>query len=563
MDYKKFGNDEGREDFQPVQINSSMYDVPLQEQQPIEGTKFNGQNAEFSSPVKFAETDKDLRKGNFIDPAGDRNDAVTPLEKFQLFIRKIVDHLGFRAFTVLLIIADTIIIIVDLATKSDGRTALEILSLTLSTYFVVETAARIFAVGFKNFFGDWSVDFMGSVKAKWLDLLDLVIVVVTFIISVVYTAADLSGGSAGFGKLIVAGRLIRLVRVFRLFMEKRNLEKSTRLVVSQNKRRFQKDGFDLDLCYVNDRCIAMSFPSSGIWALYRNPIGEVARFFDYYHEGQYRIYNLCSERTYDYDKFHNRVERVYIDDHNVPKVSEMISYASSVRLWLALDPKNIIAVHCKGGKGRTGTMICVYLLDSGELEAASDSLEYFGTRRTDLSVGRKFQGVETPSQSRYVGYFEVVKNKFNLKLPPNKPMRMKTLTINSIAGVGKGNGCDLRMELYHEKKKIFDCSFGPNWHCKSVHNAEKNCVVTEMDLETSPILVQDVKVMFHCSSSVPIGYEKCPFYFWFNTSFIEDNKLVLIREEIDNPHKEKTWETFKEDFSIEVTFEDANSNATS
>jgi len=27
-----------------------------------------------------------------------------------------------------------------------------------------------------------------------------------------------------------------------------------------------------------------------------------------------------------------------------------------------------------------------------------DSLEYFGDRRTDLSVGNKFQGVETPSQ---------------------------------------------------------------------------------------------------------------------------------------------------------------------
>ena len=27
-----------------------------------------------------------------------------------------------------------------------------------------------------------------------------------------------------------------------------------------------------------------------------------------------------------------------------------------------------------------------------------ESLEYFGFRRTDLTVGRTFQGVETPSQ---------------------------------------------------------------------------------------------------------------------------------------------------------------------
>ena len=34
---------------------------------------------------------------------------------------------------------------------------------------------------------------------------------------------------------------------------------------------------------------------------------------------------------------------------------------------------------------------------------SQESLEYFGRRRTDLTVGKTFQGVETPSQvsSRY------------------------------------------------------------------------------------------------------------------------------------------------------------------
>ena len=71
--------------------------------------------------------------------------------------------------------------------------------------------------------------------------------------------------------------------------------------ISQNKMRYvdKKNGFDLDLTYITPRVIAMSFPSVGLMALYRNPIAEVVRFFTAKHSTAYRIYNLCSERKYD------------------------------------------------------------------------------------------------------------------------------------------------------------------------------------------------------------------------------------------------------------------------
>lgn len=80
-----------------------------------------------------------------------------------------------------------------------------------------------------------------------------------------------------------------------------------RHIVSQNKRRYQEGGFDLDMTYITENIIAMGFPagdmSSGFFGfvegLYRNHMEEVIKFFETYHKEKYKVFNLCSERLYD------------------------------------------------------------------------------------------------------------------------------------------------------------------------------------------------------------------------------------------------------------------------
>lgn len=54
--------------------------------------------------------------------------------------------------------------------------------------------------------------------------------------------------------------------------------------------------------------------------------------------------------------------------------------------FLAADDSNVVAVHCKAGKGRTGTVIASYFLYAAEFSTTEDALSYFGVCRT-VSAG--------------------------------------------------------------------------------------------------------------------------------------------------------------------------------
>uniref|UniRef100_A0A665TVR6 Phosphatidylinositol 3,4,5-trisphosphate 3-phosphatase TPTE2-like n=1 Tax=Echeneis naucrates TaxID=173247 RepID=A0A665TVR6_ECHNA len=411
-------------------------------------------------------------------------------------------------FGMILIIVDIVLMIVDLSLPAKSRDvgdALEAVSLVISFFFLIDVLLRVYVEGITVFFR-----------------------VVSFLRFL---------------------RIIILVRVFRLAAQKKELEKVTRRMVSENKRRYQKDGFDLDLTYVTGRCSMQRKTPHTLKRSLKMP--PLKKFLDAKHDGHYKVYNLCSEKGYDPQYFHYRVERVFIDDHNVPSLEDMLKYTASVRDWMSADPKNIIAIHCKGGKGRTGTMVCTWLIDSDQFENAQDSLQYFGERRTDKSRSSKFQGVETPSQSRYVGYYEIMKTSFNRQLPPSKSLRIKSIRIHSIAGVGKGDGSDLKVKIIVRKELVFQCVCAKTENCTVFPDVGNNAAV--ISLQDGPVVDGDVKVMFE-SSGLPKGYEDVPFYFWFNTSFIEDNKLFLPREELDNPHKPKTWDLYKTDFGVTMLF---------
>ncbi|KAI8968592.1 protein-tyrosine phosphatase-like protein [Mycotypha africana] len=173
-----------------------------------------------------------------------------------------------------------------------------------------------------------------------------------------------------------------------------------RTLVSENRKRFIDNDVNLDLSYITDRIIAMSYPSEGLECLYRNSITEVkkslfclSRFLDRRHAGHYKVYNLRSEKQYTLSKFSK--------DHQAPPFTILIEFCQDASSWLREDAKNVVAIHCKAGKGRTGTVIAALLLHLGISNTSSEAIRMYGEKRTKDS-----KGITIPSQVRYVEYYE-------------------------------------------------------------------------------------------------------------------------------------------------------------
>ena len=522
-------------------------------------------------------------------------------------LSRFINHIVVRLFLIILLILDMALIIYSLTLHSghdmralkDKTILLPIAytDLAISVIFFVEVGIRMTAMTFRIYFS----------QRYWYNILDSLFVLLSFmfsVVEVVLLAQDVD--TLRFGGLTTtlrAVRVVKFIRIVRIYFEHHSIKRALRQTVRQNKKGYNEGEHNLDLTYVTKKIIATSFPSEGFMSCYRNNIIDVARFLDEKHgiekfgEHRFWVYNLCSEMSYDETVFHDQVRRVCIPDHNVPTVAQMIAFVEEANKWLEENEDNVVVIHCKGGKGRTGTMICILNLYRGIFRDAETSLSYFGDRRTDERVDDKFQGVETASQIRYVSYYEKLmrsqgkfpwmpENWAELKVPDIVHLKIVKICITGINSVGEGNGTDLTIIVqlgnnisdilyeglirneYSKKSKTKDAPYSSstkafNQYCDSKYFENQDYL--EINMNNCPLVSEDVRIKFQSSSNkVKNGYEWCAFYFWFHTSFLEKNSenlvyLKLKREEIDNPHKPKRWKElggiYPENFCIELFFE--------
>ena len=314
-------------------------------------------------------------------------------------------------------------------------------------------------------------------------------------------------------------------------------------LVSKKKQRFAYDGFDLDLTYITKNIIAMGYPSTSLEGLYRNPLEDVQKFFNTRHPNHYKIYNLCEEKDYPDNLFFKKAYFPF-KDHEAPPLNLMRPFCEDAKKFLDEDEKNVIAVHCKAGKGRTGTLISCLLLYMNVFNTVDECLLYYGLMRVANA-----KGVTIPSQIRYVQYFEKI-FKENMKHPIAFIKKaIKNLKIFTVPFFNKNYTPSFYIEnngrTYTSGKKK------PN-----VTGKEPDCIF-DFDFDKGFMVEGDVFIAFIKKST--FGQKEKLFKFWFNTNFIPNNSNIYVfqRRDIDKACKEKNSKFFRPGFKIELDFCDA------
>ncbi|KAL7800292.1 hypothetical protein V8C37DRAFT_364768 [Trichoderma ceciliae] len=213
-----------------------------------------------------------------------------------------------------------------------------------------------------------------------------------------------------------------------------------RQLIASPRARHPEAG--LDLCYVTDFIIATSGPSQTYPQLaYRNPLDQLVTFLNSKHGEDWAIWEFRAEGTgYPDEAVFNRIWHYPWPDHHPPPFRLVPMIMASMRNWLhggdvpggqaehdqksqplSSNPPNannanattepakternkdrVVVVHCKAGKGRSGTASCSYLI-AEEGWKAEDALTRFTQRRMRPQFGA---GVSIPSQLRWVGYVD-------------------------------------------------------------------------------------------------------------------------------------------------------------
>ncbi|XP_028659797.2 tensin-3-like isoform X3 [Erpetoichthys calabaricus] len=297
-----------------------------------------------------------------------------------------------------------------------------------------------------------------------------------------------------------------------------------------------EEGYELDLTYITERIIAVSFPSACTEETYLHNLQDVTRMLKSKHADNYLVFNL-SEKRYDLSKLNPKIMDVGWPDLHAPPLDKMCTICKAMENWLNNDPQHVVVIHCRGGKGRIGVVISSYMHFTNISASADQALDRFAMRKF---YDDKVSALMQPSQKRYVQFLSGLLSG-SMKMNTS-PLFLHFVILHGIPSFDSGGVCRPFLKIYQAMQPVHTSGIynvGPE-------NQSRICIA----IEPAQLLKGDIMVKCY-HKKFRSATRDVVFRLQFHTGAVQGFGLVFGKEDLDNAN---TDDRFPEYGKIELVF---------
>uniref|UniRef100_UPI0037E8BEF9 tensin-2-like n=1 Tax=Semicossyphus pulcher TaxID=241346 RepID=UPI0037E8BEF9 len=294
--------------------------------------------------------------------------------------------------------------------------------------------------------------------------------------------------------------------------------------------------YDFDLTYITERIISVFFLPDLDEPRYRRNIQEVASMLKSKHQDKFMLLNL-SEKRHDITRLNPKVQDYGWPDLHAPPLDRICAVCKAMETWLTADPLNVVVLHCKGHKGKTGVIVAAYMHYSKISAGADQALTTLAMRKfCEDKISSSLQ----PSQNRYIYYFGGLLSG-TIKMN-SSPLFLHQILIPSLPNFQAGGGFYPFLKIYQSLQLVYTSGV----YDPQSSRARKLCVTME------PALLLKGDIMVKCYHRRSRAAEReVVFRVQYHTCTVHGAQLWFGKTELDMAC---TDDRFPPDATVEFIF---------
>ncbi|XP_041848507.1 tensin-3-like isoform X2 [Melanotaenia boesemani] len=284
-----------------------------------------------------------------------------------------------------------------------------------------------------------------------------------------------------------------------------------------------EDGYELDLTYITERIIAVSFPWGCSEEIYSHNLKDVTRMLKSKHADNYLIINL-SERRHDLSKMNPKTLDTGWPDLHAPPLDKICTICKAMESWLNADPLHVVVIHCRGGKGRIGVVISSFVHFTDVSASADQALDRFAMRKY---YDDKVSALMTPSQKRYVWILNSLLSG-SMKINAS-PLFLHCIILHGIPNIDAAGACRPYIKVYQGMQAVYSSGV---YHIGPGHR-DRVCIT----LEPAQLLKGDIMIKCYHKSDRTSEREVI-FRLQFHTGAVQGYNLMFEKEDMETANKD-------------------------